>query len=114
MVEILDKDDLLSLSDAAYRCPGHVSQSAVWRWARKGLKARSGIRLRLRHVRVGGRLYTTQEDLAAFFADLAEEDAKHFARPAPAESPSPGRRCSLRQRERDIEAANARIEARGA
>lgn len=115
MVEILDQNDLLSLSDAAHRCPGHVSQSAVWRWARKGLKARSGNRVRLRHLRVGGRLYTTQANLDGFFADLASADIAHFERGdnGPVEPAGPRPR-SPNRREREIGAADARLSSRGA
>ncbi len=112
MAELLDKDDMLSLSDAAHRCPGHVSQSAVWRWARKGLKARGGNRIRLRHGRCGGRLYTTERWLHDFFEALAEADAEYFTRPAPATTARPARRRSSRQRE--IAAADARLAALGA
>ena len=115
MAELLDQDELLSLGDAAHRCPGHVSQSAVWRWARVGLNSRNGNRIRLRHCRVGGRLYTSYAWLHNFFEALAEADAEYFARTAPSnEAPSPAQRRSSRQREKDIAAADARLAARGA
>ncbi len=79
--------------------------AAVWRWARVGLKTRDGNQIRLPHVRVGGRLYTTQEDLDGFFADLAAADMAHFERrdDAPAK-PGVPRPRSPKRREREIAA----------
>ena len=108
-------DDLISLRDASRLCPGRPPHlSVIWRWARVGLKARTGHRIKLRHCRVGARLFTTAVWLREFFEELAEEDAKYFERPAPAEAPSPTQRRSLCQRDRDVAAADARLAARGA
>lgn len=77
----------IPFAEAARRCPswtrpdgteGGVHPSAVWRWARKGLVGRSGRRVRLRHVRVGKRVYTTAAWLEQFFRQLAEADLGHF------------------------------------
>lgn len=68
----------LTLSQAAALLPGHSSGS-LWRWCRKGVEARSGGRVRLRHVRLGGRLYTRADWVDAFGAELAAADEGHFA-----------------------------------
>jgi len=75
-----DDQDHLTLSQAAKLSPGHPSTSAVWRWARKGVLSRSGQRIRLTHIRVGGKIFTTRDALDKFFAALAESDVEHFDR----------------------------------
>ena len=47
---------------------------------RVGCKSRSGIRIYLRHYRIGGRLYTTSKDLEEFFTTLADADLEYFKR----------------------------------
>ena len=64
----------LSLAAAAKTLPGRPHPSALWRWARRGLRARDGRRIRLRHLRFGGRLYVTPEALEQFGLQLAEAD----------------------------------------
>ena len=68
----------LTLAQAAKLAPTRPSSNAVWRWCRRGLKARTGKRIRLAHVRVGGRVFTTAESVENFFAELAEADSEHF------------------------------------
>ena len=68
----------LTLVEAARRTPGHPSANAVWRWCRKGVLSRSGQRIRLDHVRVGGRIFTTAQKLERFFTAVAESDREHF------------------------------------
>lgn len=70
--------DYLSLSQAARLAPGRPSSSATWRWCRKGLKARDGSSVFLKHVRVGRTVYTTAPWLHAFFEAVATADQKHF------------------------------------
>lgn len=68
----------LSLSQAARLAPGRPSSSATWRWCRKGLKARDGSSVYLKHVRVGRTVYTTASWLHQFFEAVAAADQKHF------------------------------------
>jgi len=68
----------LSLSQAARLAPGRPSASATWRWCRKGLRARDGSSVHLKHVRVGRTVYTTAEWLHEFFEAVAIADQKHF------------------------------------
>lgn len=74
----------ITLAQAANLSPGRPSSNAIWRWCRTGLKARSGERIRLDHIRAGGRLFTCEADLAAFFKRLADADRIYFE-PTPTE-----------------------------
>lgn len=72
------RDERITLAEAAKTVPGNPHTSAVWRWARKGVKARSGERIRLRHTRVGGRVFTTRAWIDEFGERLAQADAEYF------------------------------------
>lgn len=96
------REELVTLSQAAKLAPGRPSSNCVWRWCREGVKAASGTRVRLKHVRFGSRIYTTRQRLNDFGLALAEADAAHFnrdeqtpaARPAASRGPSePSRRA---------------------
>jgi hypothetical protein len=52
--------------------------STLWRWMRRGCKARNGQTIRLEHRRVGGTLTTTRADLERFFCALAAADLESF------------------------------------
>ncbi|MBL7147094.1 MAG: DUF1580 domain-containing protein [Phycisphaerae bacterium] len=81
-----DSEALLALSAAAKRCPGRPNTSTLWRWARKGIKARSGPRIRLEHVRVGGKIYVTLDSLNRFFKKVASADMEYFEKQSEARS----------------------------
>ena len=68
----------LSMAQAARRCPSRPHPSALYRWARRGLKSRAGRWVRLKHCRAGRGLYTTLDWLECFFEELAEADLPHF------------------------------------
>jgi len=70
----------LSLSQAAKVAPGRPSSSAIWRWCRRGVLARSGERIKLRHVRAGGKIYTTDAWVREFGERLAAADEAYFER----------------------------------
>ncbi len=82
--------DLISLTEAANLAPGRPSTNCIWRWARKGVRARSGERVRLKHVRAGSRLFTKTSWMLEFFQRLAEADARHFDEPGHLETQSSG------------------------
>ncbi len=67
-------DDYLSLTDVAKVTPGRPSTNCVWRWCRRGVLSRSGERIRLQHVRMGGMIYTTHAWLEKFGHLLAAAD----------------------------------------
>lgn len=75
-------DAPLTLNEAAAAVPQlrgkmlHVS--TLWRWARRGCRARNGTIVRLAHRRIGGTLTTTRADLDHFFEALAEADLASF------------------------------------
>ena len=77
----MSKPKYLTLSDAARIVPGRPCSKTLWRWARRGLTARTGRKVHLRHVRIGGRVYTTAEWLETFYEQLAEADLEHHALP---------------------------------
>lgn len=78
----LSSHDLISFPEAArlLKGLGDPSPISVWRWARRGLLSRSGRRVRLDHVRVGARLFTSREALQEFFSAVAASDCEHFDR----------------------------------
>jgi len=78
----LQTETLISLSEAAKfyqeRTGRRPSSSTIFRHARRGILARSGERIKLNHVRVGGRILTSREAVERFWAELADADASHF------------------------------------
>jgi hypothetical protein len=65
----------LSLSQAARTLPGHTHPSTLWRWINKGV---AGVRLRA--VRIGRRVFTTQtwiEDFIQSCTAAGEAPATH-------------------------------------
>jgi hypothetical protein len=46
----------------------------------RGVKSRFGERIKLQHIRIGGRILTTEKDMLDFFVQLAESDAAYFDR----------------------------------
>ena len=93
-------EEHITLSQAARLAPGRPSSNCVWRWCREGVKAASGTRVRLKHVRFGARIYTTRQWLSDFGLALAEADTAYFDRgeQAPVPDPAPARRPSKRSR----------------
>lgn len=115
-------DERLTLSQAARIAPGSPTPNCVWRWCRRGVLARAGGRVRLQHVRIGGKLFTTARWLDEFGQRLADADAAYFeiADPEPcveraAGSTPPRRSARTRRSSRQVdqadEARRARIRA---
>ncbi len=73
-----DMDGYIRLAEVPDHVPGHPSYVTVWTWCRYGLKARNGEIVRLKHVRIGHRLYTRLEWLDEFFEALAAADVAHY------------------------------------
>lgn len=78
----MEERKFLSMTDAAKVLPIRPHVCTIWRWCRKGIQARNGEYIRLRHFRVGGRMFTTKEDLYEFFEKVAVADTEYFARAA--------------------------------
>ena len=114
-------NEYMSITQVAKIAPGRPSTNCVWRWCRRGVKSRTGERIRLEHVRMGGIIFTTTAWLAEFGRRLAEADARYFdlAEAAAAANRIPGRRRACSQsrieqtRRRAIEDAERELDAAG-
>ena len=95
----------ITLREAAALTPGRPSPYAIWRWCRKGVLSRAGERVRLRHTRFGGRLYTTQAWLEEFGQRLVESDSAYFDESRSSAEPvrRPRQRIDQTQQQADIE-----------
>ena len=78
---------MLTLPQAAKLAPGNPHASTVWRWARRGVRARNGQRIHLQHMRAGGRVLVEESALQEFFEALAQADIAGFD--AEADTPTP-------------------------
>lgn len=103
-------EEHITLSQAARLVPGRPSSNCLWRWCREGVKAASGARVRLKHVRFGSRIYTTRQWLNDFGQALAEADAAYFDRRVQEQPPgeTPRRARRLRRTSRSSGADEAR------
>ena len=104
----------ITLTQAAKLAPSRPSVNCIWRWCRKGVLARDGQRIRLQHIRIGGKLYTTAEWLDAFGHQLAEADAGYFSLGGRAVTSSavPGRRTEM-QRQAAVQRAHRELAEMG-
>jgi len=94
----------ITLTQAAKIAPGRPSTNCLWRWCRRGVLARSGERIKLEHLRIGGKLYTRHAWVDEFGRRLADADAKYFDAAsercgAPALSPASAPVSARRRRE---------------
>ena len=69
---------MLTLSQAAKLVPGRPHASTIWRWCRRGVLSRNGERIRLQHIRMGGKIFTKEIWVEEFGHQLAESDAEYF------------------------------------
>lgn len=109
----MQKQEYILLSKAAKLSPGRPHTSAIWRWCRKGLKSRSGENIRLRHIRVGGKIYTTVEWLQDFFTTVAESDTKYFDSQKTHTCNRKKIKPNKTQREREVHLAEIELEKYG-
>lgn len=65
---------LLTMAQAARLFEDPPHPTAVWRWCRKGVRGRNGQIVRLEHVRIGRKIFTTAEAITDFGRKLAEAD----------------------------------------
>ncbi|MBN1437506.1 MAG: DUF1580 domain-containing protein [Sedimentisphaerales bacterium] len=73
----------LTLAEAAQIAPGRPSANAVWRWCRQGVRARNGDNVRLRHIRAGRKIFTSQKWLDEFFVRQTIADLERWDRLIP-------------------------------
>lgn len=108
--------EYLDLTQAAQSTPGRPSTNCVWRWCRRGVLARNGQRIRLRHVRLGGRLYTRRSWLDEFGQALADADASYFG-PSDTNTADAtslvGETTLVQRRRREIEDAERELDEAG-
>lgn len=79
-IDVLN-EKLRSFAEAASRLPAlrggkSVNPSTVWRWAKRGVRARNGVRVRLEAIKVGGTCCTSDEALLRFFHALSSDTAQ--------------------------------------
>ncbi len=116
----------ITLTEAAKITPGRPSTNCLWRWCRRGVLSRSGERVRLEHVRIGGKIFTTAQWVEQFGKALAEADASFFdleeqsteaPTPRPRTGPRTQRRRStsrhIQQRQSAHDLANRELEEAG-
>jgi hypothetical protein len=109
-------EELLTLTQAAKAAPGRPSVNAVWRWCRKGVLSRSGENIRLQHVRVGSKIFTTATWMKEFGEQLARADTAHFDSKIPPLLPGRRRRReapSQEKRREQIAQAQQELAAMG-
>lgn len=78
MQKLVDANEHITLTEAAKIAPGRPTPNCLWRWCRKGVLARNGERIFLRHMRVGGKIFTSRSWLNDFGNALAAADARYF------------------------------------
>ena len=108
----------ITLTEATKITPGRPSTNCLWRWCRRGVLSRSGQRIRLEHVRIGGKIFTTADWVEQFGKALAEADASYFDLEDQAlETPRPRRRRPAsrhaQQRQSAHDQANRELEEAG-
>src|SRR5262245_16771068 len=79
-------ETLRSFADAPQRLPAlrggkAVHPTTLWRWTTRGVRARSGVIVRLEALKVGGTQCTSDQALARFFRALTADPVER-ARPA--------------------------------
>ncbi|MDP6635659.1 MAG: hypothetical protein QGG42_12215 [Phycisphaerae bacterium] len=109
-----NKKKYIRLGQAARIAPGRPSANCIWRWCRKGILSRTGQRIRLQHIRIGGKIFTTGGWLDEFGKSLAAADAEYFDQaeqegftpsPRPRTRGEKERQASIERAERDLEEA---------
>lgn len=101
---------LISLAEGAQHVPGRPTANCLWRWCRRGVLARDGSRIRLEHVRVGGRVMTSLEWIREFSERLAESDAAYFDAKAAVAQHTPPRAAQYAAPKRPRQRKRRRVE----
>jgi hypothetical protein len=107
-------ENYMTIAEAASQAVGRPSSACVWRWARRGVLAKNGKRVKLRHIRAGARLYIPQGALDEFTEALAAADAEHFDKPSSAPEPPQATPSEIdAPRARGIQESSASLARRG-
>jgi hypothetical protein len=88
LIELLELNDLSSEINKHKSAPRPVNYLQLWRYCRKGVKTASGLRIKLAHKRIAGRLYSSRQAWADLLADQNNADQSHFDKVYPA-APNP-------------------------
>src|SRR5215831_14851316 len=80
------------------RGSGRLHVSTVWRWCLKGLRARDGTPVKLRALRVGQTLCTSEQWLQDFFEQLTAHDPALAADKPVSAIRTPGKRRRASER----------------
>lgn len=87
----IESEGLITLSEAAKRLPGKPSLPTLWRWCAKGVRG-----VRLAHLRLGRRIFTTVEALNEFGASCTRREApKTIAISTDSQLPIPSQACLI-------------------
>lgn len=108
----------ITLTEAAKITPGRPSTNCLWRWCRRGVLSRGGQRIRIEHVRIGGKIFTTAVWVEQFGKALAAADAGYFDLDQQVvETPKPRRRRPvsrhIQHRQAAHDQANRELEEAG-
>ena len=93
-------ETLRSFAEAAKRLPTlrgskPVNTSTVWRWTKRGVRARNGVPVRLEAIKVGGTCCTSDQALQRFFRALSADDSPpSLPSIASLQRDEPTRRCA--------------------
>ena len=79
MPEHTDVNEHISLTQGSKHAPGRPSTNCMWRWCRRGVLGRNGARVYLKHIRAGGKIFTTIAWIEEFGRGLAQADAEYFS-----------------------------------
>ena len=93
----IDHEELLTVREAAKRCPARPHVATMWRWILTGLDG-----VKLDSIKVGGKRLTSVESISRF---IAATTAQASGEPLPSRSP--------KQRERAVEQAERELAAAG-
>lgn len=99
---LVNNEPLLGLAAALKQYGTHPATGA--RWCNLGVRAKTGVRVRLEHVRVGSKLKTSAAALTRFFAALSADP----------DSPTPIAPPTATDRRKAAEAAIRELERAGA
>lgn len=71
-------ETIRSFAEAARRLPAlrggrYVSPTTIWRWTKRGVRDRHGVRVRLETIKLGGTCCTSDEALVRFFHALNDD-----------------------------------------
>lgn len=113
MPQTCTSHDLLTLTEAAKRLPTRPNSCTVWRWCRRGVLSRNGERIRLEHMRLGGRIFIAEGAIEKFGRALAESDGEHFQATEPAAKPIAARTRSEAEQTARAQRAMEQLRARG-